>query len=96
MWRVVDLRAPVPSNAVPARLRLNRDPAPPCALPLVRGSRSHFAHIHLWHFARKGEQGQYEEIRTVYNPVRPVGYPPAPPFEDLREVTDICDHAYCR
>ena len=80
----------------------DRDPTSPCSfLPffffrLRRASRSHFAHSQLWCLAFGPDRERYEELRAAYNPVRPAGCPPAPPFEDWRGMSDICDHAYCR
>lgn len=59
-------------------------------------NRSHFAHAELLDLAFRRDREQYEELRAAYNPVRPVGYSPAPPFEEWRGMSDICDHAYCR
>lgn len=38
----------------------------------------------------------YESMRASYNNVRPVGSPEVPPFEEWREMYDICDHPHCR
>lgn len=59
-------------------------------------SRSHFAHRQLWCLASGPDRERYEELRAAYNPVRPAGLSPAPPFEEWRGMSDICDHAYCR
>eukprot|EP00903_Cladosiphon_okamuranus_P006027 g5945.t1 len=57
---------------------------------------AHFAHSQLWCLAFGPDRERYEELRAAYNPVRPAGCPPAPPFEEWRGMSDICDHAYCR
>lgn len=72
------------------------------AKPLDRGyigggaNRSHFAHSQLWCLSLGPDRERYEELRAVYNPVRPAGLLPAPPFEEWRGMSDICDHPYCR
>ena len=58
--------------------------------------RSHFAHRQLWCLSVGPDRRPYEELRAAYNPVRPAGLLPAPPFEKWRDMSDICDHAYCR
>ncbi|CAM9789924.1 unnamed protein product, partial [Scytosiphon promiscuus] len=59
-------------------------------------SLSHTAHAHLWGLATVHQKEQYEELRAAYNRVRFAGSSPAPPFEEWRGMSDLCDHAYCR
>eukprot|EP00903_Cladosiphon_okamuranus_P019499 g17932.t1 len=57
---------------------------------------AHSAHCKLNTLAMFRSQREYEALRASYNSVRPVGSRPAPPFEEWRDVTDICDHGGCR
>lgn len=59
-------------------------------------NRAHTAHAHLWGLAKVNQRDQYEELRAAYNGVRFAGSSPAPPFEEWRGMSDLCDHPYCR
>lgn len=38
----------------------------------------------------------YEKLRASYNSALPPECLPAPPYEECRSISDICDHARCR
>ena len=60
--------------------------------------RLHPAHTHLWSLASGPHRERYEELRAVYNMVRPEGSKAAPPYEDWTGISDVCDHTgvFCR
>ena len=73
-------------------------------LPTVRshGNRKsrrwHPAHSELHALAGGSHPERYEELRAVYNLVRPEGSRAAPPYEEWTGISDVCDHpeVFCR
>eukprot|EP00752_Nemacystus_decipiens_P006691 g6017.t1 len=53
-------------------------------------------HSYLFLLAVTKRRCTYEKMRVSYNAVLPPGSKPAPPYEECRSMSDICDHAYCR
>jgi len=60
--------------------------------------RLHVTHFELWSLASGPHRERYEELRAAYNGVRPKGSLPAPPYEKVAGMSDICDHpdSFCR
>lgn len=59
--------------------------------------RLHFAHSMFNTLATFRSRHDYEALRAAYNSARLVdGSRPAPPFEEWRGISDICDRAGCR
>jgi len=61
-------------------------------------ARSHFAHAQLWCLSAGPHTNRrlFEELRDVYNAVRPTGSRPAPYFGEWQSLADICSHPLCR
>ncbi|CAM9890946.1 unnamed protein product [Ectocarpus sp. 8 AP-2014] len=58
--------------------------------------RPHFIHCTLavGHFSKRRDM--YDAMSGVYNSIRPPGCWPAPPYEEWRTITQICDNMFCR
>ena len=58
--------------------------------------RLHFAHTMFNTLAATRSRHDYEALRASYNSARLAGSLPAPPFEEWRGISDVCDRAGCR
>lgn len=87
--RVVSCRATFCLLTLPIFLRRHGNRTSP---------RLHPTHAQLWSLASGPHRERYEELRAAYNPVRPEGSSPAPPYEEWRGMSDICDDpdVFCR
>ncbi|CAM9970967.1 unnamed protein product [Ectocarpus fasciculatus] len=58
--------------------------------------RPHFVHCTLVvsHFSNRRDM--YDAMKDAYNSIRPGGCWRAPPYEEWRTVTQICDNIFCR
>ncbi|CAN0114716.1 unnamed protein product, partial [Ectocarpus fasciculatus] len=56
----------------------------------------HISHLLITMIATFEDRQLYTTLMVAYNPIRPAGYLPIPPFEEWEGVSNLCSHVYCR